>query len=164
VSIKAPREQDLVRPALEPLALRGAFAWRNNSGAVAAASTGKRRFIRFGGTPGASDILGILPGVRQAAQGRPCQPVPVAKIQSPAKRKGPAHRQSARRPCLFFRPVLLLLTHSWKVTPWGKPPSRPRSASSIPPTPRGTVCATSRAPFLAVFGLGFVVLFHSLVL
>jgi hypothetical protein len=64
VSIKAPREQDLVRPALELLALRGAFAWRNNSGAVAAASNGKRRYIRFGGTPGASDILGILPGGR----------------------------------------------------------------------------------------------------
>jgi hypothetical protein len=62
--MKAPREQDLVRPALELLGLRGCFVFRNNSGVMAATSNGKRRFVRFGGAPGASDILGLLPGGR----------------------------------------------------------------------------------------------------
>jgi hypothetical protein len=62
--MKAPREQDLVKPALQLLALRGVFAWRNNSGAICATSNGKRRFVRFGGMPGSADVLGVLPGGR----------------------------------------------------------------------------------------------------
>jgi hypothetical protein len=62
--MKAPCEQSLVKPALDLLALRGCFVWRNNSGAMVATANGKRRFVRFGGTPGASDILGLLPGGR----------------------------------------------------------------------------------------------------
>jgi hypothetical protein len=61
--MKAPREQDLVKPALQLLALRGCFCWRNNTGAVSAGEGSRRRFIRFS-TPGASDILGVLPGGR----------------------------------------------------------------------------------------------------
>jgi hypothetical protein len=61
--MKAPREQDLVGPALQLLAAKGVFAWRNNSGGITAFSaSGRQRFFRFGGAPGASDILGVLPG------------------------------------------------------------------------------------------------------
>ena len=64
MSLPSPREQNLVKPALQLLALRGIFAWRNNTGAVRATNrSGKERFIRFS-TPGASDLLGILPGGR----------------------------------------------------------------------------------------------------
>lgn len=45
---------------LEFLAVRGVFAWRNNSGAT---KTEGGRFVRFG-LRGSSDILGILPGGR----------------------------------------------------------------------------------------------------
>ena len=64
MSIPRGKEQDLVRPALQLLATRGVFCWRNNSGAVAGEHAGKRRFLRFGGAPGASDLLGVLPGGR----------------------------------------------------------------------------------------------------
>ncbi len=59
MSIKAPREQSLVKPCLQLLALRGVMAFRNNVGAVSATYKGKSRFVRFG-TPGSSDILGIV--------------------------------------------------------------------------------------------------------
>jgi hypothetical protein len=61
--MRKPREQDLVKPALQLLALRGAYVWRNNTGATSGEHQGKRRFIRFG-KPGSSDILGVLPGGR----------------------------------------------------------------------------------------------------
>jgi hypothetical protein len=63
VSIRKPREQSLVKPCLDLLALRGVFAWRNNTGSVVATSNGRRRFVRFS-TLGASDILGVLPSGR----------------------------------------------------------------------------------------------------
>ena len=62
--MKAPRETDLVRVCLAYLRLRGVFAWRVNSGAVAGEHGGKRRFVRFNGAKGCSDVLGILPGGR----------------------------------------------------------------------------------------------------
>ena len=38
------------------------MCFRVNSGAVVGEYKGKRRFMRFNGAPGCSDILGILPG------------------------------------------------------------------------------------------------------
>lgn len=59
--MKKPREQDMIRPALQLLAYHGVRAWRNNSGAATAVSAaGKERFFRYGGEPGASDILGLV--------------------------------------------------------------------------------------------------------
>ena len=63
--IKKPKEGDLVRQCLDYLDKIGVFAWRNNSGAVAASYTRKgdgvtkSRFIRYG-YPGSGDIIGIL--------------------------------------------------------------------------------------------------------
>jgi hypothetical protein len=61
--MRAPREQDTVRACLQLLQLRGIFAWRNNSGAFVLGRARNRRFFRAG-TPGGSDILGVLPGGR----------------------------------------------------------------------------------------------------
>jgi hypothetical protein len=62
--MRAPREQSLIRPALQLLGLRGCMAWRNNSGATSATHNGRKRFVRFGGTPGCSDIIGLMPNGR----------------------------------------------------------------------------------------------------
>jgi hypothetical protein len=51
-------EAEVLRACLDYLAVRGIFAWRNNSGAVPLEGG---RFIRFG-YKGSPDILGILPG------------------------------------------------------------------------------------------------------
>jgi hypothetical protein len=51
-------EGAVVKACLEYLAVRGIYAWRNNSGALLNA---KRRPVFFG-KPGSADILGILPG------------------------------------------------------------------------------------------------------
>jgi hypothetical protein len=59
--MKAPRESDLVRACLQLLRVRGVFAWRANSGALAVQRGGRRRVYRFAGARGLSDILGILP-------------------------------------------------------------------------------------------------------
>jgi hypothetical protein len=59
--VKAPTEQALVRGCLQLLALRGVFAWRNNSGAFVLGQGKDRRFFRAG-VKGGADILGILPG------------------------------------------------------------------------------------------------------
>lgn len=56
-------ESGLVRVALEFLALKGVFAWRNNTGGFGGEYEGKKRFVRFG-KPGAPDIMGILPSGR----------------------------------------------------------------------------------------------------
>ena len=52
----------LTHSILEYLILRGAYAWRNNSGAarVEGNSNQRGRFIRYG-KKGSGDILGILP-------------------------------------------------------------------------------------------------------
>lgn len=44
---------------LEYLALRGIYAWRNNTGAVQIPGPNRTRFVRYG-LKGSSDILGIL--------------------------------------------------------------------------------------------------------
>jgi hypothetical protein len=59
VMMAANSESLIQGEILEYLRLRGVFCWRNNSGV---ARTGGR-FIRFG-SPGAPDILGILPDGR----------------------------------------------------------------------------------------------------
>ena len=48
-------ENATTRACLDWLALRGAFAWRNNTGAIRT----DKRFIRYGHT-GSPDILGVL--------------------------------------------------------------------------------------------------------
>jgi hypothetical protein len=63
--VKPPAERDILRACLKLLGVRGVLAWRSNSGAVTYASaSGARRFVRFAGAPGLSDISGILPGGR----------------------------------------------------------------------------------------------------
>lgn len=59
VMSKGLLEDEVLRGCLEYLRAHGYFVWRNNTGAV---KIGKR-FIRYG-TPGSSDILGILPDGR----------------------------------------------------------------------------------------------------
>ena len=53
-------ESAVLSQCLAWLHVRGIFAWRNNIGA---AKTEDGRFVRFG-IPGASDIIGVLPGGR----------------------------------------------------------------------------------------------------
>ncbi len=55
------RESSVVAACLQMLQLRGIFAWRNNTGAVAATYKGKSRFIRYG-HPGSADIFAIVAG------------------------------------------------------------------------------------------------------
>lgn len=55
-------ENDVVKAIREVLDLYGIPNARINSGAVAGAYKGKRRFVRFNSCPGMSDIVGILPG------------------------------------------------------------------------------------------------------
>lgn len=66
------KEKLLVNAVLQYLNMRGAYAWRQNSGAVSGEYTNKqnitrRRFVQFNGAPGCSDVLGILPGGRAIA-------------------------------------------------------------------------------------------------
>jgi hypothetical protein len=58
--MRAQRESDILRSCLTWLHLQGIYCWRQNQGAVAAVSQGKRRFFRFASAPGLSDILGLL--------------------------------------------------------------------------------------------------------
>jgi hypothetical protein len=53
-------EGAVVKACLEYLTLRGAFVWRNNSGAL----RNKKGRPVFFGKVGSSDILGVLPGGR----------------------------------------------------------------------------------------------------
>lgn len=59
MSIKVPKEADVLRDVLAYLALARVPAWRNNTGA---ARYGKR-LVRFG-VAGMPDVVGILPGGR----------------------------------------------------------------------------------------------------
>jgi hypothetical protein len=61
--MKTP-EGAVVKACLEYLALRGVYAYRQNTGAAEYEDkTGKKRFVRYGKL-GASDIVGLLPGGR----------------------------------------------------------------------------------------------------
>jgi hypothetical protein len=53
-------ESDVLRQCLEYLAVKGIFAWRNNTGA---AQVDGKRFVRFG-IKGSPDILGVMPDGR----------------------------------------------------------------------------------------------------
>ena len=57
MSLKKPSEQSIVNACLQLLALRGAFAWRVNQGAIKT----EGRFVRFNRVEGVSDIVGTLP-------------------------------------------------------------------------------------------------------
>lgn len=59
--MEKPCEGHIVKACLGYLRARGIFAWRNNVGSVSGTYKGKDRYVRFG-TPGSSDIFGILPG------------------------------------------------------------------------------------------------------
>jgi hypothetical protein len=61
--MKTP-EGEVVKACLEYLALRGIYAYRQNTGAAEYQDKkGKKRFVRYGKL-GASDIVGLLPGGR----------------------------------------------------------------------------------------------------
>lgn len=57
----ATPENAVVKACLAYLALRGIFAYRNNTGAFAGTHNGKRRFVRFGAL-GAPDIIAVVRG------------------------------------------------------------------------------------------------------
>lgn len=59
--MKPPLESDILTACMEFLKLSGIFAFRVNCGAIASEHKGKRRFLRFTGINGVSDILGVLP-------------------------------------------------------------------------------------------------------
>ncbi len=56
----ANKESDVVKSCLQVLAMKGIFAWRNNTGAVISMYKGKKRFIKYG-CKGSPDIIGIMP-------------------------------------------------------------------------------------------------------
>jgi len=58
-----PLEAAVQRQILAYLKLARIFHWRANTGAMTVQARGRKRFVRFG-SPGVSDILGILPGGR----------------------------------------------------------------------------------------------------
>jgi hypothetical protein len=59
--MKAPTESSLVKACLQLLQLRRIPCWRQNTGCAAfAGPAGRKRFVRFS-TPGAADVLGVLP-------------------------------------------------------------------------------------------------------
>ncbi len=58
--MRAEREADILRTCLAWLRLQGVYCWRQNQGALSTASQGKRRFFRFAGVEGISDIIGLL--------------------------------------------------------------------------------------------------------
>jgi hypothetical protein len=59
--MRAPRESDLVRQCLDYLRLRRVPCWRQNVGAARYTNAaGRARLVRYG-TPGAADVLGVLP-------------------------------------------------------------------------------------------------------
>ena len=58
------KETQLVKACLDILAAKRIPCWRVNSGAVAGEYKGKKRFVRFNGAKGHSDIAGVLPGGR----------------------------------------------------------------------------------------------------
>ena len=66
MSVPKPTEQGIVNACLKLLALRGAFAWRVNQGAVKTDG----RFIRFSRVEGCSDVIGVLPAGKFHAGGR----------------------------------------------------------------------------------------------
>ncbi len=62
--MRAALEKDVLNACLLWLRCRGAFCWRQNSGAMSGEYKGKRRFFRFASEPGISDIVGVAPGGR----------------------------------------------------------------------------------------------------
>lgn len=64
MAIRVPKPNDLVVDILRLLALRGVVAFRQNTGAARYGD----RYVRFG-TPGAPDVLGLLPAHTDPATG-----------------------------------------------------------------------------------------------
>jgi hypothetical protein len=76
-------EKEILRQCAELLALIGAFVWRANSGAVSFGEGDARRYVRFNGAPGCSDLVGLLPGGRFIA------------VETKREGKGPTKKQAA---------------------------------------------------------------------
>jgi hypothetical protein len=55
------RETSLVGACIEYLTLRGCFVYRQNQGSVSAEYKGRKRYVRFAGVDGISDIVGMTP-------------------------------------------------------------------------------------------------------
>ena len=60
VSIKKPRESDLVRACLQYFKAERILAWRSQSGMMFGEHAGKKRAVRMG-IPGVPDIVALLP-------------------------------------------------------------------------------------------------------
>ena len=60
-------ESAILKSCLARLDALGAFVWRQNQGAMTGEHKGKRRFMRFAGADGISDIIGVLPDGRMIA-------------------------------------------------------------------------------------------------
>lgn len=54
-------ERDVISAVLHYCQVRGAYAWRNNTGSVVAEYKGKTRFIQYG-EKGSPDIIAVFPG------------------------------------------------------------------------------------------------------
>ena len=63
MSIKKPKEADIMRSILDWLKLNKAIAIRINSGAFAGEHNGRKRFVKCNDTPGCSDIIACVAGV-----------------------------------------------------------------------------------------------------
>ena len=65
------RESDIQRAILEYLNLTGVFCWRQNQGTVTSEYKGRKRFTRFAGVKGISDVhlSWQIPGHRGEAAG-----------------------------------------------------------------------------------------------
>jgi hypothetical protein len=67
MGVKGDREADILKSCLAYLKVRGIFAWRANSGGTMMGEGARKRFVRFNGAPGCSDVVGVLPGGRVLA-------------------------------------------------------------------------------------------------
>lgn len=56
-----PLESVVLKQCLEYLKLKGICAWRQNSGSFAGEHKGKKRFVKFSGADGITDLVGVLP-------------------------------------------------------------------------------------------------------
>jgi hypothetical protein len=63
MKLPRPLEREIQTQCLEYLRAAGVFAWRNNTGARPVGEGRGRRYLRFG-TPGSSDVIGVLPDGR----------------------------------------------------------------------------------------------------
>jgi hypothetical protein len=103
--MRTEREVDILRTCLGWLRLQGVCCWRQNQGALSAVSRGKRRFFRFAGVEGISDIIGLL---------RPTGRLLAIEIKRPGQR--PTPEQAAFLDVIRASGGLALCVHSlWEL-------------------------------------------------